>query len=134
MASIVKLRETSEEDLEEMLENAREELFNLRFQHASARLEDFSRLRKVRREIAQLETVLHMRDLAIGEASRQPDIAGLLDGKEWYAEAYFDYEDSAWTVEFSSDDDDELASATVNLNAKRSKGRRARRTGKRRSQ
>ena len=51
MASIVELRDTSEDELEEMLENAREELFNLRFQHASARLEDFSRLRKVRREI-----------------------------------------------------------------------------------
>ena len=130
MASIVELRETSEDELEEMLENAREELFNLRFQHAAARLEDSSRLRKVRREIAQLETVLHMRDLAIEEASRQPDIAELLDGKEWYAEAYFDYEESAWMVDFSDDNDDELGSARVNLNVKKSRGRRARRAGK----
>lgn len=130
MASIVKLRETSEDELEEMLENAREELFNLRFQHASARLEDYSRLRKVRREIAQLETVLHMRDLAIEKAAQQPDVAELLDGKEWHAEAHFDYEESAWMVDFS-DDDDELASASVNLNVKGSRGRRARRAGKR---
>ena len=131
MASIVELRETSEEELEEMLENAREELFNLRFQHASARLEDFSRLRKVRREIAQLETVLHMRDLAIEEAAQQPAVAELLEGKDWYAEAHFDYEESAWTVEFNDDNDDELASAMVNLNVKKNKGRRARRMGKR---
>ena len=131
MASIVELRETSEDELEEMLENAREEIFNLRFQHASARLEDFSRIRKVRREIAQIETVLHMRDLAIDEASRQPDVAELLDGKEWSAEAHFDYEESAWKVDFNDDDDDELASANVNLNVNRSKGRRARRMGKR---
>ena len=41
--------------LEEMLENAREEMFNLRFRNASAQLEDYSRLKAVRREIAQIE-------------------------------------------------------------------------------
>jgi large subunit ribosomal protein L29 len=131
MASIVELRDTSEDELEEMLENSREELFNLRFQHASARLEDFSRIRKVRREIAQIETVLHMRDLAVEEASQKPDIAELLDGKEWYAEASFDYEESAWIVDFDDENDDRLASTMVNLNIKRKKGRRARRMEKR---
>jgi large subunit ribosomal protein L29 len=131
MASIVELRKTSEDDLEEMLENSREELFNLRFQHASARLEDFSRIRKVRREIAQIETVLHMRDLAIEEASQKPDVAELLDGKEWNAEANFDYEESAWIVDFEDENDDELASTMVNLNIKRKKGRSARRMQKR---
>lgn len=131
MASIVELRETSEDELEEMLENAREELFNLRFQQASARLEDVSRLRKVRREIAQLETVLHMRDLAIEEAAKQPDLVELLDGKDWNAEAHFDYEESAWIVDFSDDKDDELGSTSVNLNVKKRKGRRARSSGKR---
>jgi large subunit ribosomal protein L29 len=131
MASIVELRKTSEDDLEEMLENSREELFNLRFQHASARLEDFSRIRKMRREIAQIETVLHMRDLAIEEASQKPDVAELLDGKEWNAEANFDYEESAWIVDFEDENDDELASTMVNLNIKRKKGRSARRMQKR---
>jgi large subunit ribosomal protein L29 len=131
MASIVELRKTSEDDLEEMLENSREELFNLRFQHASARLEDFSRIRKVRREIAQIETVLHMRDLAIEEASQKPDVSELLDGKEWNAEANFDYEESAWIVDFEDENDDELASTMVNLNIKRKKGRSARRMQKR---
>ena len=118
MAHIVELREKTDEELEEMLENAREEMFNLRFQHASARLSDFSRLRAVRREIAQLETVLHMRELAIERATLQPEVAQAIEGKDWYAEASFSYEDSAWQVIFSDDDDDEIATALVNLNKK----------------
>lgn len=126
MAHIVELREKSDEELEEMLENAREEMFNLRFQLASARLSDLSRVRTVRREIAQLETVLHMRDLAIERAAQQPEVAQVLKGKEWFAEASYSYEESAWQVSFN-DDDDELASVLVNLNQKRPKSRRVRR-------
>ena len=37
MLNIVELREMSDDRLEEMVENAREEMFNLRFQKASAR-------------------------------------------------------------------------------------------------
>ncbi len=126
MAHIVELRDKSDEELEEMLENAREEMFNLRFQHASARLSDLSRLRAVRREVAQLETVLHMRELAIERAAQQPQVARMIEGKDWFAEASYSYEESAWQVIFN-DDDDELASALVNLNQKRPKSRRGRR-------
>ena len=119
MANIVELREMSDEKLEEMLENTREELFNLRFQHASARLDDMSRLRKVRREIAQLETVLRMRELAIDTAAELPEIIPVLEDKEWNAQASFSYEDSAWRVEFLDDDDEELVTTFVNLNQKR---------------
>ena len=119
MANIVELREMSDEKLEETLENTREELFNLRFQHASARLDDMSRLRKVRREIAQLETVLRMRELAIDTAAELPEIIPVLEDKEWNAQAFFSYEDSAWKVEFLDDDDKELATTFVNLNQKR---------------
>ncbi len=127
MANIVELREMSDEKLEEMLENAREELFNLRFQHASARLDDMSRLRKVGREIAQLETVLRMRELAIDTAAELPEISPVLEDKEWNAQAYFSYEDSAWKVEFLDDADEELATTFVNLNHKRDGRRRAKR-------
>jgi large subunit ribosomal protein L29 len=126
MAHIVELREKSDEEIEEMLENAHEEMFNLRFQHASARLTDLSRLRAVRREVAQLETVLHMRELAIERAAMQPEVAQALEGKEWFAEASYSYEESAWQVNFN-DDDDELASALINLNQKKPKSRRGRR-------
>ncbi len=127
MANIVELREMSDDQLLKRLEDSREELFNLRFQHASARLSDVSRLRTVRREIAQLETVLHMRDLAIEEAADQEDVAVALNGKDWSAEAHFNYEESAWEITFSGDDEDELATALVDLNKKIKKGRRAQR-------
>lgn len=126
MANIVELRDLSNEALDEMIENAREELFNLRFQHASARLSDVSRIRAVRRELAQLRTVINMRKLAIEKAAVQPDIAPVLSGKEWSATASFSYEDSAWEVEFLDGDENELATTFVDLNRKRRKGRRTR--------
>ncbi|MCA9873260.1 MAG: 50S ribosomal protein L29 [Anaerolineales bacterium] len=126
MAKIVELRGMSNQRLEEMLENNREEIFNLRFQKAGARLEDYTRIRTVRREIAQIETVLHMRQLAIETAVSEPAIAAALSGKEWQATASFNYEDSAWNVAFTDESDQELASALVDLNKKRLTSRRAR--------
>ncbi len=129
MAAIVELREMSDEKIEEMLENAREEMFNLRFRHASSRLDDFSQLRRIRREIAQYETVLQMRQLAVDTAVQQPEIASALSNQEWYAEARFDYEDSAWHVDFLNDGNDkEIATAKVNLNQKKSGGSRKNRS------
>ena len=127
MANIVELRDMSDDQIEELLENAREEIFNLRFQHASARLEDVMRVRHVRREVAQLETVLRMRQLAIEEAVQDPDVVEAINGREWSAEAYFDYEESKWLVSFVDENDDELAEARVDLNKKKIRGRRARR-------
>jgi len=122
MALIVKLREDSSEKIEEMLENAREEMFNLRFRHASSRLDDFSQLRRIRREIAQYETVLRMRDLAVDTALEQPEIAAALKGREWSGEAEFDYYESAWKVEFLDENDKEIVTALVDLNQKKTTG------------
>jgi large subunit ribosomal protein L29 len=124
MANIVELREMSDAKLEEMLENGREEMFNLRFQQASARLEDYSRLKAVRREIAQLETVLNMRQLAIETAVASENLASALAGKEWEASARYSYEDSGWQVTFVVGSGCELATALVNLNKKRPHSRR----------
>ncbi len=126
MANIVELRGMNDEKLAEMLENAREEMFNLRFRNASAQLDDYSRLKVVRREIAQVETTLRMRQLAEETAVGQPEIAAVLDGKEWQATTSFSYEDSAWQVAFVDADGNDLASALVDLNKKQPKGRKAR--------
>lgn len=126
MANIVQLREMSDDKLRELLENAREEMFNLRFQKATAQLDNHARVKIVRREIAQIETVLHMRQLAIDTAAQQPEIASALSGKEWRANAHFNYEDSAWQIDFSDEDDKKVASALVNLNKKKSKSRKDR--------
>jgi large subunit ribosomal protein L29 len=119
MAHIVELRGMSDERLEERLENAREELFNLRFQKASARLENTSRIRAVRRDIAQLQEVLHKRRLAVTTAAAQPEIAAALGDAKWDSEVHFDYEENAWVVSLRSKDGAELARALVDLNKKR---------------
>lgn len=123
MAHIVELREMSDDQLEELLEDRREEMFNLRFQKASARLQDTTRLRAVRREIAQMKEVLHKRRLAVEAAARQPEIAAALEGQRWDAFARYIYEDVAWSVEFYDRDGSEIATALVNLNEKRRRDR-----------
>ncbi len=128
MLSIVELRDMSDEKLDEMLENSREEMFNLRFQHASARLDDLSQLKRVRREIAQLETVLNQRELAVADALKQIDVMAAVEGHDdWSAEVHFSYEESAWEVTFFDDNDDELIDTKVDLNKKKARGRKAKR-------
>ena len=125
MANIVELRGMSVDKLEEMLENNREEMFNLRFRNASSQLEDYSRLKLVRREVAQIETVLHMRQLAEEVAAAQPEITAVLRGQQWQANSRFVYEESAWQVEFVDGSGNDLASVLVDLNRKRPSGRKA---------
>jgi large subunit ribosomal protein L29 len=127
MANIVELREMSDEKLEEMLEIAREEMFNLRFQKAIAQLQNTVRIRHVRREIAQIQETLHKRQLAKEVAAAQTEIAAVLQGKEsYYASARYVYEDSGWRVVFEDNNGNELATALVNLNKKHPKTRQER--------
>jgi len=62
------LRNLSQSDLATKLAEAKEELFNLRFQAATGQLESHGRLRTVRRDIARIYTVLRERELGITEA------------------------------------------------------------------
>ena len=59
------LRISSEEELHAKLAEAKEELFNLRFQGATGQLESHGRLRAVRKEIARIYTVMRERELGI---------------------------------------------------------------------
>ena len=61
------LRHLDEESLEEKLREAKEELFNLRFQAATGQLESHGRLRHVKKDIARIYTVLRERELGIVE-------------------------------------------------------------------
>ena len=58
------LIELADEELAQRLKQSREELFNLRFQHAAGQLENSSRLRQVRQDIARIMTVQSARQLA----------------------------------------------------------------------
>jgi large subunit ribosomal protein L29 len=59
------LRTQPEEELVTKLKEAKEELFNLRFQAATGQLESHGRLRAVKREIARIYTVMRERELGI---------------------------------------------------------------------
>jgi large subunit ribosomal protein L29 len=55
-------------DLEARLREAKEELFNLRFQAATGQLESHGRLRTVKKDIARIYTVVRERELGIRSA------------------------------------------------------------------
>ncbi len=64
MVKIREIRELSDAELRERVESLKEELFNLRFQLATAQLENPMRIKQVRHEIARILTVLRERELA----------------------------------------------------------------------
>ena len=59
------LDEMTDIDLESKLRQAKEELFNLRFQAATGQLESHGRLRTVKKDIARIYTVVRERELGI---------------------------------------------------------------------
>lgn len=61
---VQEIRNTGTADMRKMLEDAREEYFNLRFQRASGQLEDYTQIKMVRRDIARLLTILREREIA----------------------------------------------------------------------
>lgn len=58
------IREMTDKEILDALEDKREALFNLRFQKASGQLEDQTTPIRTRREIARLKTILRERELA----------------------------------------------------------------------
>ena len=61
------VRGLSDAELFEQFAEAKQELFNLRFQNATGQLENTSRLGQVRRQIARLLTELRSREIALAE-------------------------------------------------------------------
>ena len=68
------LRVSTEEELQAKLAEAKEELFNLRFQGATGQLESHGRLRAVRKEIARIYTVMRERELGIITLVEESDL------------------------------------------------------------
>ena len=69
MASHVEeYRQMDEEELYGRLGQAKQELFNLRFQLVTGRLDNSSRLGHVRRDVARIMTVMREREIAAAEA------------------------------------------------------------------
>ncbi len=59
------LRALDEDELVTRLKEAKEELFNLRFQSATGQLDSHGRLRAVKRNIARIYTIMRERELGI---------------------------------------------------------------------
>jgi large subunit ribosomal protein L29 len=62
------LREADEAELETRLAEAKQELFNLRFQIVTGQLDNSARIQTVRRDIARILTVLREKEIEAAEA------------------------------------------------------------------
>jgi large subunit ribosomal protein L29 len=67
------LRELTDEELVLRVREAKEELFNLRFQMATGQLDNNRRLRTVRHDIARIYTIMRERELGLSVAPDEND-------------------------------------------------------------
>ncbi|MGT0197802.1 50S ribosomal protein L29 [Staphylococcus aureus] len=64
------IRDLTTSEIEEQIKSSKEELFNLRFQLATGRLEETARIRTVRKTIARLKTVAREREIERSKANQ----------------------------------------------------------------
>ncbi len=62
---VQEIRKMSDKDLNDKLSDLKDELFNLRFQHAIGQLENVMRIREVKRSIARVKTIQRQRELGM---------------------------------------------------------------------
>jgi len=59
-----RIRSMNSKELAKQLNDAHQELFNLRFRHATRQLANYSELQKARKNIARIKTVIRERELS----------------------------------------------------------------------
>ncbi len=62
------LRELTDQELVKKLNDAKDELFRLRFQLATGQLDNYMRIREVRKNIARVKTVMREREIGLNRA------------------------------------------------------------------
>ena len=62
------IRELSESEQNQKIASLKEELFNLRFQHATGQLENPMRIKEVKKSIARIKTIQREQALGISRA------------------------------------------------------------------
>ena len=62
------LRNKSSEELENDLQDFKDTAFNIKFRRILGQLEDTSQLKKVKKDIARIHTILRLRELEIEES------------------------------------------------------------------
>ncbi len=66
--SLVDLTDLSDGDLLDRLNETKEELFNLRFQHVTGQLDNNARIKQAKKDVARVLTELRMREIEAAEA------------------------------------------------------------------
>jgi large subunit ribosomal protein L29 len=67
----VDLRKLSYAELQEQLDETKEELFNLRFQIVTNQLDNTARIKQVRREVARIKTMMREQEIAAWETQKE---------------------------------------------------------------
>ena len=67
------LKELSDNDLIVALNDSKEELFNLRFQLVTGQLDNYSRIKEVKKNVARAMTELRDREIAAAEEFEESD-------------------------------------------------------------
>ena len=67
-AKASELRDLSVDELQTRLTETKEELFNLRFQNATGQLDNYRRLRALRKDVARINTLLREQELGAASA------------------------------------------------------------------
>ena len=62
---VKEIREMTTEDIKKHIVDAKQELFNLRFQQATGIIEKPSRIKELRHDVARYKTVLRERELEV---------------------------------------------------------------------
>ncbi len=70
------IREFSKEELQSRLQEVKKNLFNLKFQKASGQLDNFMKIKSLKKDVAKIETVLREKELGLAiktiEKNEQP--------------------------------------------------------------
>jgi large subunit ribosomal protein L29 len=69
----VDLRKLSYTELQEQLDEAKEELFNLRFQIVTNQLDNTARIKQVRRHVARVKTLMREQEIAAWETQNKEE-------------------------------------------------------------
>jgi len=68
MAKSVALAELGDTDLLELLDETKDELLNLRFQLVTGQLDNYARVKEVKKQVARIKTAIREREIAAAEA------------------------------------------------------------------
>jgi large subunit ribosomal protein L29 len=71
MTAPAELRDMDDQQLLDSLAEAKQELFNLRFQHVTGQLDNYARLGQLKKEVARINTILREREIAAAEAMEE---------------------------------------------------------------